>query len=99
MIRTAVARNLSSRATNWSGDNAGPVVISPDGKYLLYLALGEGSRPMLWLRPTGALAATPLPGTDDSKFPFWSPDSKSIGFFQAAKLRVSVDYLSQEHSA
>src|SRR4051812_31959816 len=85
-IRALVGENARLLST---GDNAGPVVISPDGKYLLYLALGEGSRPVMWLRPTGALTATPLAGTEDSKFPFWSPDSKSIGFFQGSKLRVT----------
>src|SRR5207249_226799 len=28
-----------------------------------------------------------LPGTDDSEFPFWSPDSRSIGFFAGSKLK------------
>ena len=42
---------------------------------------------MLWVRPLGAIAAQPLPGTDGAGLPFWSPDSRWIGFFAQAKLK------------
>ena len=38
------------------------------------------------------MAARLLPGTEDAALPFWSPDSKSIGFFTPGKLnKVEVD--------
>ena len=32
--------------------------------------------------------ARPLAGTADASFPFWSPDSRRIGFFANAKLKT-----------
>ena len=37
------------------------------------------------------LTAQAIPGTEDGTFPFWSPDSRYIGFFANGKLKkVSV---------
>jgi eukaryotic-like serine/threonine-protein kinase len=75
---------------NLSGDNSGPAVISPDGRYVVFEATGPNGA-QLYLRPLDAVAAQALPGTESSIFPFWSPDSRSIGFFIADKLkRVEV---------
>jgi Tol biopolymer transport system component len=41
----------------------------------------------LWLRPLDSLTARPLPGTEGGNFPAWSPDSKSIIFAAAGKLK------------
>jgi len=68
------------------GDFGGPVVIAPDGRYVAFTAAGGGN-PNLWIRPIGSLAARPLAGTAGALFPFWSPDSKSIGFFANGKLK------------
>ncbi len=43
--------------------------------------------PALWLRPVNALDGRRIAGTDGADFPFWSPDSKSIGFFSTGKLK------------
>ncbi len=59
--------------------------ISPDGHYLVFAARG-GSGP-LWVRPMNSLTAQPLAGTEGADLPFWSPDSKSIGFFAGGKLK------------
>ncbi len=60
--------------------------ISPDGQFLTFVAESP-SGPTLWLRALDSLAAHELPGTDGAAFPFWSPDSRSIGFFASGKLR------------
>ncbi|MBK8315636.1 MAG: PD40 domain-containing protein [Acidobacteria bacterium] len=62
--------------------------LSPDGRHLVFVAVVEGKR-SLWLRPLGSLTAQPLPGTEGvSGSPFWSPDSRSIGFaFVGTELR------------
>src|SRR6185503_16046582 len=41
----------------------------------------------LWIRPLNSVTAQPLPGTDNADVPFWSPDSRSLGFFAAGKLK------------
>jgi Tol biopolymer transport system component len=70
-----------------TGDDAGPPALSPDGTMLVFSAVGGGAGKRLWLRRLDELAARPLPGTDDASYPFWSPDSRSIGFFNPAKLK------------
>jgi len=59
--------------------------ISPDERYLA-IAAGDGKR-QLWIRPLDTLAAQALSGTDDATYPFWSPDSRSIGFFADGRLK------------
>jgi eukaryotic-like serine/threonine-protein kinase len=36
---------------------------------------------MLWVRSLDSLEAKLLAGTENASYPFWSPDSQSIGFF------------------
>jgi Tol biopolymer transport system component len=60
--------------------------LSPDGKQMAFVASVDGQT-RLWLRALNASAAQPLPGTDGAAFPFWSPDSRSIGFFADGKLK------------
>jgi Tol biopolymer transport system component len=65
--------------------------ISPDGRLLAIAAASEGKR-RLWVRPLDALAAQALPGTDEAQYPFWSPDSRWIGFFAQGKLKkIAID--------
>jgi len=60
--------------------------ISPDGRYLAMAAIAEGKR-QLWLRPLDSLEPQAMPGTDEAQYPFWSPDSRYIGFFAQGKLK------------
>lgn len=57
------------------------LAISPDGRRLAFTAAGPDGRSILWVRPLDGTAAEPLPGTEDAIAPFWSPDSRFIGFF------------------
>src|SRR4029077_16008397 len=70
---------------NLTGDEAGPAEISPDGRYLVFSANVAGHT-QLYLRALDSLSPQLLPGTEGSTFPFWSPDSRSIGFFTSTKL-------------
>src|SRR5262249_47353188 len=64
---------------------------SPDGRYIVFVASGDGPR-RLWLRAFDKPEAQPMPGTDGAAYPFWSPDSRSIGFFATGKLkRIDID--------
>ncbi len=73
---------------NLTGDSAGPPVLSPDGNYLAFATTGADGKTALWVRPTNAVEARELPGTDSATFPFWSPDSRSLGFFADGKLKT-----------
>jgi len=68
------------------GDTAGPPVISPDGHFLAFVGRTE-DRNQLWLRALDSENAQALGNTEGAMFPFWSPDSRSIGFFANGKLK------------
>ena len=62
--------------------------VSPDGRKLAFVArTASGNGNTLWVRSLDSTAAQPLAGTEAAMYPFWSPDSKSIGFFANHKLR------------
>jgi Tol biopolymer transport system component len=65
----------------------GPATISPDGRHVTFAARGEDGRDLLWVRSLTDDAARPLSGTDGAGYPFWSPDSRSIGFFAQGNLK------------
>jgi Tol biopolymer transport system component len=87
VIRTVIAppEGTSFRLT---GDLAGPPVLSPDGAYVAFSAAASDGKVVLWVRPTDKLEAHAMAGTDDVIFPFWSPDSRSLGFFADGKLKT-----------
>jgi len=62
------------------------LAISPDGRHIVFVARATAAF-QIWLRPVATLEATPIQGTDGGTFPFWSPDSRSIGFFSDGKLK------------
>ncbi|MDQ5870866.1 MAG: protein kinase [Acidobacteriota bacterium] len=66
-----------------TGDDAAPVVLSPDGERA---AFGAGGK--LWVHSLATGGVAPLAATEGGRFPFWSPDSRSIGFFSDGKLKV-----------
>jgi eukaryotic-like serine/threonine-protein kinase len=53
--------------------------LSPDGRHIVYVASDDGPS-RLWLRQLDQTEAKPLAGTEGAINPFWSPDSRSIGF-------------------
>jgi Tol biopolymer transport system component/predicted Ser/Thr protein kinase len=72
---------------NVLGRDAGPVAVSPDGSRLAFVATTSEGRKLLFVRSLGSLDPEPLAGTQSASYPFWSPDSRSIGFFADGKLR------------
>ena len=50
--------------------------ISPDGRTLAFCAGNS-----LWLRSLDNAIAKKIPETENAVLPFWSPDSKSVGYF------------------
>ncbi len=70
-----------------SDAGCGSLTVSPDGRLLTFAAKDADGKTLLWLRPTGELAAKPIPGTHGATFPFWSPDSRFLAFFADGKLQ------------
>jgi eukaryotic-like serine/threonine-protein kinase len=64
-----------------------PPVLSPDGLKLAFVAFDSSGKSSIWLRPLSALEPIQLKGTEEATFPFWSPDSRFIAFFQSSKLK------------
>ena len=64
--------------------------ISPDGRRLAFVAAAQDGGTALWIRSLAAGTAQQLTGTEGATLPFWSPDSRQVGFFQESKLK-SVD--------
>jgi Tol biopolymer transport system component len=61
-------------------ENRTLLALSPDGRQLAFAATTAG-RQVLWVRSFESAAARPLEGTEDAISPFWSPDSRFVGFF------------------
>jgi eukaryotic-like serine/threonine-protein kinase len=68
--------------------NAIAIAVSPDGRWIAYAAATAAGRTSLFVRPIGSIAPQLLVGTEGGPIaPFWSPDSRSIGFFVGGRLK------------
>jgi serine/threonine protein kinase len=78
-VRLALAP--PEKATSSSG-----ITVSPDGSHVVFISTGVDGKRQLWVRALDAEKPELLTGTDDATTPFWSPDSRSIGYFANGKL-------------
>jgi Tol biopolymer transport system component len=75
-----------SRFEAWVSDDVIPadeLSVSPDGRKLVFTMGGGG----LWIRDVGALEWQRVPGGEGGTTPFWSPDSRYLGFAVGRQLR------------
>jgi hypothetical protein len=70
------------------GFDSGPAVISTDETKLAFAAIDQNAVIKLWTRSLKANDAAAVPGTEGAGAPFWSPDSRSLGFFAGRKLKT-----------
>ncbi len=72
-----------------NGTSPGPAAISPDGTMVAFTAVGSEGGTQLYLRHLDKGESVAMSGTETAAYPFWSPDSKFIGFFDmgGGKLR------------
>ena len=61
--------------------------ISPNGRRVAFVAAAADGQHSLWVRTLNSLVPLPLPATEGASYPFWSTDSRSVGFFAAGKLK------------
>ncbi|HEY7370137.1 MAG TPA: serine/threonine-protein kinase, partial [Thermoanaerobaculia bacterium] len=69
-----------------SGEITTNMALAPDGRSIV-LRVQEGNDAKLFLRRLDRVEALPIEGTQRAISPFWSPDSKFVGFFADAKLK------------
>ena len=70
----------------------GFAVLSPDARRILVLLRDDGGKNSLAVRSLDSLDVRSLPGTENARGAFWSPDSREIGFFSDGTLkRMSAD--------
>ena len=70
---------------------ASQLAVSPDGRYVAFIADETGRDRTLWVRALDSLVAQRLDRTEGGTFPFWSPDSRNIAYFAGGKLmRIPV---------
>jgi eukaryotic-like serine/threonine-protein kinase len=60
--------------------------LAPDGRRIAFVADHDGYS-MLWVRDLSTSSARVLAGTQGARRPFWSPDSRSIGYFANSDLK------------
>ncbi len=65
------------------------VAISPDGTMVAFI-VGSVTQTdtQLWVRSLDSMSARRLDDADGAVLPFWSPDSRRIGFFTGSKLKT-----------
>ena len=61
--------------------------LSPDGRHVVFVAVGEDGQSRLLLRSLDVVSTRDLPGTEGAFYPFWSPDSRSVAFFATNQLK------------
>jgi eukaryotic-like serine/threonine-protein kinase len=65
----------------------GVLAVSPDGRSVAFVAQNADGKTLLWVRSLDTVDARALTGTDGAASPFWSPDSRYLGFFSDGKLK------------
>jgi Tol biopolymer transport system component len=82
MLQLSLARPDGAPFSRFGG-----LALSPDGKYAVFTGQGANGQRSLWLRRLDGSTIDPVPLTQGAFEPFWSPDSRSIGFFADGKLK------------
>ncbi len=70
----------------------GTLAISPDGRELVYMGLGDDKRQQLMLRTVDDITPRALPETFDATNPIFSPDGKWVAFVRSNQIfKVATD--------
>jgi serine/threonine protein kinase/Tol biopolymer transport system component len=85
VVRFALLPPPGSRFGNWAIDGES-LAVAPDG-HAVVLVVVSGERRHLELRALDSAVSRVLPGTEDARNPFWSPDSRWIAFIAGNALK------------
>jgi WD40 repeat protein len=78
---------LPPKGTTFPSSFDVPFALSPDGRRIVYAAVGDDGTRYLWLRSLDSERERPLAGTAGANSPFWSHDSEWVAFFSAGTLK------------
>jgi len=91
VIRTEIARPGDAEF-RFQGDVGSPPKVAPDGSAIVFGASAPGEPVTLWVRSLRTGETRQLAGTEGGFAPFWSPDARSIAFFDFSHLkRLDLD--------
>jgi len=89
IVRFTIPARLSERANSLG---LSTLAISPDGRALVYMGLGDNQRQQLMLRTLDDITARPLAETADATNPVFSPDGKWVAFVRSNQIfKVGID--------
>ncbi len=90
VVRYQIAPPRNGQLVLGTNPYAGGIALSPDATTAAIVATVDG-KTGLWLSPLDGSPPRLVEGADDPAYPFWSPDSKSVGFFgRGVLLRVDL---------
>lgn len=72
----------------FGAEASGALAISPDSRYVTYTGSDASGVFSIWVRDMRTGNVRALPGTEGATYPFWSPDSRQLGFFLNKKLKT-----------
>ena len=91
MRESVPAREMRLNVATPAASNLTAFALSPDGERLVAAVSTEGQR-RLWVRSISSGTWQPLNGTEGAYTPFWSPDSRAVGFIAGNKLkRIDIE--------
>jgi Tol biopolymer transport system component len=64
----------------------GTPAIAPDGRTVAFVGSGGGATARIFVRSLDTFETRAIAGTEGAEGPFWSPDSRSLGFFARGRL-------------
>jgi eukaryotic-like serine/threonine-protein kinase len=87
--RTIMAEILPPENSRFNfGTGGGLPALSRDGRTLAFSVTDANEKRILWVRSLDSSGARPLSGTEGAASPFWSADSRALGFFADGKLKT-----------
>ncbi len=91
-VQEIKATILPPHGINYDNSVGSNLTISPDGEYISFVGADSSGEEKLWVRPINSMTARSLTDATNHAYPFWSPDSKTIAYFDKGKLmKVSLD--------